>query len=98
MQKHKVSINSNSEVCPCTSCGNNTTFFVNKHLLFPGTYELWIECSCGYDPTAKNTGFREECSDSNLTKGAIRNAFRRWNQLIMQATPFQEFHLKHSRF
>lgn len=87
--KFKVAENSQIEKCP--KCGNNTSFTGKAEQVAEDSCEVWIVCSCGYDPTADDTSHRMEDVWGSLDKETILAAIQSsWNYPIEQETKCQK--------
>ena len=67
----------------CPQCLNDTKFIGRSEQCAEDLCEVWIECVCGFDPTANNTGLRMESVMGQLSKEAIWESVENcWNNPI----------------
>lgn len=81
MRKKDVSLKPNAIVTPCPQCGNNTDFRVVAERVAVDGCEVYVECCCGFDPTAENTDYRLEDAMGYVDLGNIQQALRCWRWL-----------------
>jgi hypothetical protein len=67
---------------PCPKCKNDTDFFVLSDYCAEDCCEVWIQCKCGYDPTACNTYYRMEDVMGAINKPNIITALQSWDLAI----------------
>lgn len=60
MSSRKVKFKPGDYIKKCHECGNNTDFTVKSDYCAEDCCEIWVNCNCGYDPTAENHGLRIE--------------------------------------
>lgn len=80
--ERKVQLKENSIVTVCPKCGNNTKFTVRAERCAEDCCDVWIECVCGYDPTADKTLYRLEDVWGSVDEGNVRVALDCWNDAI----------------
>jgi hypothetical protein len=78
----KVQLRENSIVTACPQCGNNTVFTAHSERCMEDCCNVWVECKCGYDPTAENTGLRFEDVWGGTDNNRVRVALDCWNEAI----------------
>lgn len=78
-------LNPNKAVAPCPKCGNNTAFTAHSERVAEDCCEVWVVCTCGYDPTAENTGERLEDVMGGTGIDNILDAISCWNTALVQA-------------
>ena len=67
---------------PCPECGNRTDFKARSSQCAEDACEIWVECECGYDPTAENSLLRLEDVWGTLNKWSCITALECWNDAI----------------
>lgn len=77
-----VKLNQNNIVNPCPKCGNNIIFGVHSSQVAEDCCEVWVECDCGYDPTAENTLKRFEDVMGGTHNDNVLVALDCWNDAI----------------
>lgn len=78
----KIQLKENGTVTACPRCGNNTKFTAHSSQCAEDCCEVWVECECGYDPTAENTLYRLEDVWGSIDSGTVRAALDCWNEAI----------------
>lgn len=68
------------EACP--KCGNGTEFVARSQQVSEDCCDIWIQCKCGYDPTAESSMHRVEDVWGTLDEGTILTALDVWDELI----------------
>lgn len=81
MGQKKFTLNANNQVEKCPKCGNNTEFVAHSNQFAEDCCEVWVVCSCGYEPTAE-LGHRLEDVWGSLDEDTIRMALQCWNDEI----------------
>lgn len=79
----KVRFEPNARIIKCPQCGNNTEFTVFSSRICEDACNVWIECKCGFDPTADNTNYRLEDVWGSYCSTNICNAADCWNDAIV---------------
>ena len=69
-------------IIKCPECGNNTKFNAHSQQVSEDFCEVWVECKCGYDPTAEQTGARYEDVWGGVHENNVRVALECWNDAI----------------
>lgn len=82
MGNRKFTIKPNETIAKCPKCGNNTEFTAHSEQVCEDGCEIWVECSCGYDPTSVSYGFRLEDVWGSIDEGTILAALDIWNDVI----------------
>lgn len=72
----------NNLFAKCPKCGNNTIFKAFSQQVSEDHYEVWVECNCGYDPTAGKIGHRFEDSFGGVHEDNVLIALECWNDAI----------------
>ena len=74
---------SNEEwITECPECGNKTRFNTRSRQVSEDFCEVWVECICGYDPTAGNTETRYQDPWGGVHEDNVQVALKRWNDAI----------------
>ena len=71
----------NNQITPCPKCGNNREFTARSMQVAEDYCEIWLECSCGFDPTAENTMLRVEDVWGSLDDDNIHFLIAEWNHM-----------------
>lgn len=66
---------------PCPECQNNTHFVARSRQCSEDSCEVWVECTCGYDPTKNDCYDRVECVWGSLDRDNILMSLGVWNEL-----------------
>ena len=83
MGERAITLRQNTEITPCPKCGNNTRFKARSQQVAEDGCEIWVECRCGFDPTAGNTDQRVEDVWGSLDQATVRAAlYYSWNDPI----------------
>ncbi len=80
-----VKLRENTLIERCPKCGNNTEFSAFSRQCGVDICEIWVKCSCGYDPTGGDSMKRVEDTWGSLTQGTIEMALDVWNGEIQEA-------------
>jgi len=72
----------NNWIVKCPLCGNNTIFKAHSQQVSEDCCDVWVECECGYDPTAEKTGCRFEDVFGGVHEDNVRVALECWNDAI----------------
>lgn len=72
----------NNEIHHCPKCGQNTSFTAKSDYCAEDCCEVWVECKCGFDPTAEHGLYRFEDAMGGCTKENIRMALSCWNDVV----------------
>lgn len=84
-QEKKFRLSENDRIIPCPDCGNNTDFRIKSRTSGEDCHDIWIECQCGYDPTADDEGFRLEDVICDLGSfNQYRALLVAWNEPLME--------------
>lgn len=72
MSQRKFKLAREGQVAKCPKCQNNMTFIAYSEQVCEDGCETWVECECGYDPTAGKCGHRYEdvwggCNHETIT-------------------------------
>jgi hypothetical protein len=83
MNSRRVKFKEGDYIKKCPKCGNNTEFTVKSDYCAEDCCEIWVNCKCGYDPTAEKHALRIEdvwggVNDDNC-KAAIEVS---WNEAL----------------
>ena len=77
-------IKENAIYTPCPRCGNNTHFTGFSEQSGVDCCDVWIECKCGYDPTAEHTTYRYEDVWGGVNIETMTMALECWNDVIAE--------------
>jgi hypothetical protein len=69
-------------VIPCPKCGNNTEFAAHSSQVSEDCCEVWVVCSCGFDPTACDASLRYEDTWGGTSDGNVLVALECWTEAI----------------
>ena len=86
----KFRINPRPSIPACPKCGNAAEFVGKAAQVAEDCCEVWVECVCGFDPTAENTGDRVEDVWGSLDNDTLATALAwSWSEPITRqgATP-----------
>lgn len=83
----QVQFASNTSIATCPKCGNNTRFRACSDQIGEDLCETWVECRCGYDPTAMKHWYRFENVWGGTSKEYVSAAIGVWNDMIRQQQP-----------
>lgn len=76
----------NNLVVKCPKCGNNTIFKAHSQQMSEDCCEVWVECKCGYDPTAEKNRCRFEDVYGGVYEDNVRVALECWNETILSCS------------
>ena len=79
-----VKLNQNDIVQPCPKCGNNISFNAHSMQVSEDCCNVWVECICGYDPTAEDELARFEDVWGGTHNANVRIALDCWNDAILE--------------
>lgn len=82
MMTRKLKLNPNTIVVKCPVCENNTEFAAESLQVSGDSCEVWVICSCGFDPTCGKVGYRYEDTWGGTGNGNVRMALECWNDAI----------------
>lgn len=71
---------------PCPKCGNEKTFVIHSEPFCEDCCMVWIECQCGFDPTADNHAARLESVMGGTGIDNLKAALVLWNNQGKHAT------------
>lgn len=74
----------NTQITPCPLCGNNTKFKAYSNQVAEDCCNVWVECECGYDPTAGKTEYRYEDVWGGTGDTMVLMALWCWNDIIKE--------------
>jgi len=77
-----VQLNQNNVIVECPNCKNNTKFKAHSSQVSEDCCEVWVECVCGFDPTAKKPEYRFEDVWGGVDNSNVRMALDCWNDAI----------------
>jgi hypothetical protein len=81
----EVKLNPNITVIKCPKCSNNTDFKAHSNQISEDCCNVWVECICGYDPTAEDTDYRFEDVWGGTSWDNVKVALHCWNDAIKDA-------------
>jgi hypothetical protein len=67
---------------PCPQCQNREHFTARSSQCAEDACEVWVECACGFDPTAEAGLYRVEDVWGSLDVPNILTALDVWNERI----------------
>ena len=79
-----LKLNSNDTVSKCPKCGNNTEFEAYSSQVSEDCCEVWVVCTCGFDPTSELFGSRYEDPWGGADNAKILMALDCWNYSIAE--------------
>jgi predicted RNA-binding Zn-ribbon protein involved in translation (DUF1610 family) len=82
----KLQFKQNAVISPCPECGNNTVFILKSCQCAEDLCETFVECECGYEPTAYQPGNRYENVWGDIDATAAHMAMECWNDSIAPTT------------
>lgn len=74
-----------AKIRSCPNCGNRKQFNAHSQQISEDCCEVWIECQCGFDPTAERTGHRLESVMGGTGNENVYAAIQIWNDLLTPA-------------
>jgi len=77
-----IRLNQNNDIVECPNCKNNTRFTAHSSQVSADSCEVWVECVCGFDPTANKTENRFEDVYGGVDNRNVRIALDCWNDAI----------------
>jgi len=83
----QLELNQNDIVTKCPKCGNNTKFKADSSQIGEDCCETWVECVCGYDPTAGRSELRYETTWGGTGHSSVMIALDCWNDAINGEMP-----------
>lgn len=97
-RQRNLTLNASGKVSACPECGNDREFRLKSTSLFDGLYSVWMECRCGFDPTAEFRGVRAECTHPTLDRSCAKSCLRVWNLAMAQVIPPAQYYRLGSAF
>ena len=82
----QVKLNQNDIVDKCPKCGNNTEFEAHSAQVSADCCEVWVVCTCGFDPTSELFGSRYEDVFGGTTDRNVRIALDCWSDCIFEGS------------
>lgn len=80
----KIIIKKNKRITPCPKCKNNTKFEAYSERSGEDCCDVWVKCTCGYDPTEERTGMRYETVWGGTSDENVTVALSCWNDAIQE--------------
>ena len=77
----------NNRIIKCPECKNNTKFKAHSSQVSEDCCEIWVECDCGFDPTAEKTEYRYEDTWGGTDDNNVLMALTCWNDAILDTSP-----------
>jgi hypothetical protein len=78
----KIKLKPNDMVIKCPKCGNNTEFEANSSQVSEDCCEVWVVCTCGFDPTSEILDSRYEDVWGGTDNNNVMMALDCWNYAI----------------
>ena len=83
MAKRAFRVTKSGIATPCPKCGNDRDFVARSRQVSEDCCECWVECKCGYDPTADDTNKRVEDVWGDVSRDVIPGLLRSaWDQVL----------------
>lgn len=85
MGEKKFNIKGESKITPCPTRGNNKEFVAKSQQVSEDCCDIWVQCKCGFDPTAEKSLHRVEDVWGTLDTENILTALGVWDELILES-------------